>query len=206
MKKDIYGLTGNMGTGKSMVARLLKRYEGVEIINLDKMSKRILMDKNNGKIIKEILGIGNEKINKRKVAKIIFSDKNRKDRLEKFIHPKVKEEMEKKIKESFKKIIIVESAIIFESGWDKYFKEIIIVKCSLKKQFERIKKERKMTDEEIKMRLKSQEISRIKERKSRWIIDNGGSFGNLKDKVKKLYEDLEDEYLSKICSKTGSGT
>lgn len=194
MNKEMnaYGLTGNMGCGKSTVAEFFKKHNNICVLDCDQISKEILFDPKNKSKIEKILGT---EVNE---AKIIFNDPIKKQKLEKFIHPLVWQEVRRQIKNGAKDTIyIVESALIFETKMENSFKGIILVTCSKKEQFERIKKRNNWSDKEIEERLKDQLPDEEKINKSWITINTDGSMGELKSKV-------EEVYLL-ILSKTGLG-
>jgi len=190
-KTNVYGLTGNMGCGKSTVAKYLKKYNDFCVLDCDEIAKKILFETKNRQKIKNILGnevIKNGVVDSKEVSKIIFDNPSRKDLLENFIHPLVWRKVEEKIQnEKENKIFIVESALIYELKKENDFEGIIVVTCNKKEQFERIKKRSDWSDEEIKKRLKSQLTSEYKEKKASLVIDTTCSIKELKIKMKQLH-------------------
>ncbi len=179
---NAYGLTGNMGCGKSTVAEFLKKHNNICVLDCDQISKEILFDPKNKSKIEKILGkeVGE--------AKIIFNDPIKKQKLEEFIHPLVWQKVREEIKNGPKNIIyIVESALIFETKMENNFKGIILVTCSKKEQFRRIKERNNWSDKEIKERLKDQLSDKEKIKKSWMVIDNISSVEKLKSKVEQVY-------------------
>jgi dephospho-CoA kinase len=192
MKKiNAYGLTGNMGCGKSTVAKYLQKYDDICVIDCDEISKKILVETNNSQKIKNILGnkvIKNGVIDKKEVSKIIFDNPDKKKLLENFLHPLVWQKVEEKIQEGNKNtIFIVESALIYELKKEKDFRGIIVVTCDKKEQFERIKKRSNWSDWEIKKRLKNQLSNEYKAKRALVVIDTSCSIKELKIKVEKLH-------------------
>jgi len=186
-KRNVYGLTGNMGCGKSTVAKYLQKYEDVCVLDCDEISKKILFEAKNKQKIKNILGnevIKDGVVDGREVSKIIFDKPVKKKLLENFIHPLVWQKVEEKIQnEKENKIFIVESALIYELKKEKDFEGIIVVTCNKKEQFERIKKRSNWSDEEIKKRLKNQLASEDKEKKASVVINTSCSLEELESKI-----------------------
>jgi len=181
-KINAYGLTGNMGCGKSTVAEFLQKHDDVCVLDCDQISKEILFDIKNKSKIEKILGkeVGE--------AEIIFRDPIKKQKLENFIHPLVWQKMKEKIKNGPKNIIyIVESALIFETKMENNFKGIILVTCNKKEQFDRIKKRNNWSNKKIDERLKNQMPDEEKNKKELMMIDNNGSIKELKSKVEQIY-------------------
>jgi len=189
---NVFGLTGNMGCGKSTVGEILQRqHSDVYLFDCDKVAKEEIFDKKNRKEIRKILG--DEVINKEKIAQLIFKNLDKKQALEKFIHPivwkRLAEEIQKKDKNT---IFLVESAIFFEIGKEKDIDKVILVTCDLDKQKIRIKKRNNWSDEQINERLKCQIPNELKTAKAWIVINNNCSLEELETKTEKLYLYMKD--------------
>jgi dephospho-CoA kinase len=101
IKMNAFGLTGNMGCGKSTVVEILKKHKNICVLDCDQISKEILFNPKNKSKIEKILGT------KVSEAKIIFNDLTKKQKLEEFIHPLVWKEVQKQIKNGFKDTICI---------------------------------------------------------------------------------------------------
>lgn len=181
-KINAYGLTGNMGCGKSTVAKLLKKRKNICVLDCDQIAKEILFDVKNKSKIEKILGKGISE------AEIIFKDPIKKQKLEKFIHPLVWQKVREKIEKGPKNIIyIVESALIYETQMESNFKGIILVTCNKKEQFKRIKERNSWTDKQIEERLKNQMSDKNKKKNVFIKIETDCSMKELESKVEKIY-------------------
>lgn len=123
---QIIGITGISGAGKSTVSEKIAQIKNAEIINADKVV-RDLQRKGNKYYEKIVETFGEEVIDKKtgeldrkKLAKLIFYDKEKKEMLDKltleFVVPKIKEEAKKVAKE---KITLIDAPLLFETGLDK---------------------------------------------------------------------------------------
>lgn len=195
-KKEIIGLTGEMGTGKSTFAAFLSQHPDVCVIDSDQISKDILFDSNNRTKLVEIFG---DDISKKQIAKIIFSNSEKKKELENFIHPKVWEIIDNIIKQSNKKIIFVESAIIHETHNEKKFKKIVLVTCNPDEQQKRIKEKYNLSKEEIEQRLGSLWPLDYKLKRADFIVNTDCSKEELQTKAANLISILQRPLLVRIC-------
>ena len=125
------GLTGNIGTGKSTVARIFEIL-GVPVYHADKQAKE-LMDQDNVKdqisllFGKELLD-SDRQIDRKALAAIVFSNKDKLALLNKLIHPLVEEDFENWCQLHLEKpYILHEAAILFESGFNRLFEANILV-------------------------------------------------------------------------------
>lgn len=197
-KKEIIGLTGDMCSGKSTFAQYLSKFPDVCVIDSDQISKDILFDNNNRTKLVEIFG---DDTSKKQIAKIIFSNPKKKKELENYIHPKVWEKIDENINNSDKKIIFVESAIIYETHNEKRFQKIVLVTCQHEEQIKRIKDKYQLSDEEINERLKTQWPSEVKSRKANFVIDTNCNKKELEIKAQKLISILQTPLLARIYTR-----
>ena len=184
MTKKVFGLTGGIGTGKSTVAKILqKKYSNIVIFDCDKEAKKIAKSDEVKSKLKKILNSGNEKN--------IFEDETKKKAVEKLIHPKVWQKLNILTnKLSKEKIILVESAILFDVGKNKDMLKNIVTVCSLAERKKRIKERNNWNDKEIELRIQNQMSQNLLKKKADVIIDTECSLKELESKTEKLYQYL----------------
>lgn len=152
--KEVFALTGNICCGKSVVAGFLAKYPKVTIIDTDTVAKKIIDSGSCNKEIEEIFGYGvflKEEVgyvykantpNRRLMARKMFCGNNAekiKRDFEKVIHPLVWDAVQKQVAVfNSRELVIVESAIIYETGRDKEFNGVIVATCSEQEQNRRI--------------------------------------------------------------------
>lgn len=194
---NAFGLTGNIGCGKSTVASILMGYPNVLALNCDRIAKDIIMCRKYAARIEKILGIKVRNAGKtdfRAIARVIFSDAEKKRQFEKLTHPLVWKEVERIVNSAgANKICIVESAIIFETASEGKFLGIITAVCSEQERFRRLRKIRKMTDEEIRRRAETQMSQEEKAKRSQFVIDTECTLTELASRVKKLHDELKEK-------------
>jgi len=199
------GVTGGIGSGKTTVCRFFEEL-GAKVIYADDLAKRIMEeDENLKKKIKKIFGeeayIGG-KLNRKFIADIIFSDETKKSKLESLVHPAVIRE----IISEFKKIareksydfVIVEAALIFESGFDSELDYIIVVDADEEVKIKRIMERDNCSREEVLNRMKMQMDPAKKRELADIFIQNDGDIETLRNRVKFLYS-----LFQKISKLTG---
>ena len=115
----VIGITGNSGTGKTEISKLLAEKINSEIIDADKIVKEIEKPGNQyfEKIVelfgKEILE--NNNLNRKKVAEIIYKNKSMRNKLDKLTFKYVVAEIKEKVNKSNKQNIIIDAPLLFES-------------------------------------------------------------------------------------------
>ena len=169
------GLTGGIGAGKTMTSNIFKKL-GVPVFNSDEESKFLL--NNNKEIIQKVVEkidsniLLNNKINRQKLAKIVFSDKKKLTILNKIIHPKVSQLFNQWIKKQKSKYVIKESAILFESNTNHYLDKIILIKSPLKLRIERVCLRDNRTKKDVESIINNQKKTREIENYVDYILNN----------------------------------
>jgi dephospho-CoA kinase len=154
----IIGIAGSSGSGKSTVCGLFEKL-GFIIVDFDKLTHTVY--ENNNACINEIMSnfegvVENNSINRKKLAKIVFNDKEKLELLNKIVHKYLIEEFNNILNKNKDKDIILDAPLLFEAKLDKICNYTICVTCSFDKKIERIKKRDNLTYDEAFMRLKNQ--------------------------------------------------
>lgn len=154
----VIGITGGIGSGKSLVADIMIRKHNAYLIETDRIAKEQMMP---GGIsypgVVEYFGdeilARDGTIDRIKLSMIIFKDKNKRLMLNSLTHPNVLLEVEKDIEEKRKKgdtpYCIIETALMIESGFDDVCDEVWYVYSPTKTRRHRLKANRGYTDEKI---------------------------------------------------------
>ena len=175
----IVGLTGNLGSGKSLIAKIFSILK-VPVYNADDVSKSFLTEK----IVQEkifrafgqLVFSSTNEIDRRALGKIVFSDSRELMKLNAILHPLVREDFMtwcNSIKD--KPYIIQEAAIIFESGLKDEYDKIIDVSCPEEIAIERAMHRDKADREEVLKRMHFQWKDEKKAALSDYVILNDGS-------------------------------
>jgi dephospho-CoA kinase len=189
----ILGLTGGIGSGKSVVAELL-RMMGIPVYDSDTRSK-VLCDTDEY-LKKEMIGLfgpelyTNGLMNRELLAKRIFGDEAALKAVNALIHPAVERDFKDWVKaHSEYSVVVQESAILFEAGFEHLFDQIICVTAPEDIRIERVCKRSGVKPEIVRERMKNQieEAERIS--KSDIILVNDGVQALL-PQVKKMIQEL----------------
>lgn len=170
----VIGLTGGIGSGKTTVAKIFES-KGIPIYISDDQAKKILDRDDVILEVVEIFGediIENNKINRRLLSSIVFSDKDKLNRLNKIIHHRVGEHFNKWLEEQKSKFIIKETAILFEYGLEKFCDKVIVVTAPLETRIDRCINRDGSTRESIMSRIDNQLPEIDKVNKADFVINN----------------------------------
>ena len=194
----LVGLTGGIGSGKSLAASFFKEL-GAHIIDADQLSRDLVHPGQTA--LKEIVNYFGKNIldptgnlDRRKLAKIVFQDPGKKSILEGILHPKIfKKEQEVFIeictKDPFA-IVIIDAALLIESGNYKHVNKVIVVRSSEESQIQRILSRNAVSFDEAVARIKNQMSLEEKIKYADFILDNNMQQEDLKHKVQELFPQL----------------
>ncbi|MCF6309727.1 MAG: dephospho-CoA kinase [Sulfurimonas sp.] len=194
--KYAISLTGGIATGKSTVASLLA-LNGMRVIDADSISHEILDASVSW--VKENFGdeyISNSKIDRAKLGSLVFSNSEAKKKLEDFLHPKIRDEIQmRSIKQDKLKFpYLIDIPLFFENGaYD--IKDSVVVYTPSDVQLERFMKRNGYSKEESLSRINSQMPIEAKRDKATWIIDNSKNLKHLQQEVENFVEVIKEKYL-----------
>jgi len=201
----IVGLTGGIASGKSTMADMFKK-EGAYIIDIDIISRDVVKP---GKPAwrdvvhifgKEVLN-DDQTLNRKKVGDIVFSDAEKRKKLEKIIHPRINAETLTEINEIAKKdnqaIVIIDIPLLIETGKQDTVDKVVLVFTSPQGQIERLVKRDSLSLEDAHKRLAAQMPIENKKKYAHYIINNEEPFEEIQKKVKEVFQDLKREEARK---------
>lgn len=156
----IVGLTGGIGSGKTTVAKLFE-VMGCAIYNSDERAKEVYVKPEVKQQVIELLGKEayqtDQEINKAFIASSVFSDKNLLQRLNSIIHPAVKTDFTQFTDQyDAGKIIIKESAILFETGIYQDLEKTILITAPQDLKLKRVMQRSSLTRDEVEKRMSAQ--------------------------------------------------
>lgn len=171
----VIGITGGIGSGKSTLSALLLKH-GFPVYDTDKEARR-LQDDNEILVqqIKSLLGENiylNGKLNRPAVAALVFNNSELLHKLTTVVHPVVKQDfINWKSNYSGEDLIFIESAVLFEGGFNLLTDKIILVTASEDVRIQRVMNRDGITQEQVLSRIKNQIPDTEKAPKSDLIIN-----------------------------------
>jgi len=199
-KKPVIGILGGVCSGKSTVAAEFVKL-GCRVIDADKIAHELLDKKNiKGKIIatfgQGILG-STGKVNRKKLADVVFVDSDKLSLLNKMLHPLVLKRAEELIKQFNRqnqvKAIVLDMPLLVEVGWDKRCDKLIFVDCVWQLRADRAKKLGFYDENQLKIRENLQNSLDRKVGLADNTIDNNSGFSALAKQVADIFSYIVDD-------------
>ncbi len=197
----IVGLTGGVATGKSLIAGELKRL-GAFIIDADTIGHELLepAEAAYSEIVEEfgpgILSLDG-RIDRPALGKIVFTDRSRLDRLNSITHPRIIEKIKKEIEvlssRRPKPIIVVNAALLIESGHYREMDAVVVVDTAEAEQVRRSVERDGVEEAQVRSRIAAQMSAAEKAAHADIVIDNNGTVEEVLEKTRALYEELKRE-------------
>lgn len=186
------GITGGIGSGKSTVSQIFATL-GIPVYIADIESKRLT---DTSPVIKEklitLFGPNlypDNKLDKKKLASLIFNNKEYLEKVNAIIHPEVAKDFQNwVIKHKNHKIIAKEAAILFESGFNTFVDKTIMVYTPLEMRIERTMKRDNADRENVMNRIKNQMPDEEKAKLSDFVIVNDNSQSLIEQVLKTISE------------------
>jgi len=184
----LIGITGGIGSGKSMVAvRLGELLCGV-VISADDVCRDLLEAGQEG--YNQFVHSGGSRflakdgaIDRHKLRAALFTEASLRAQLESILHPLVLEKIRNVVKNNLKSVVIAEVPLLFESGWQHEFDTIISVFSQKDTLVNRVVKRDETTREEVRRIIAAQMPVEEKNRSADYIVDNSAAW---KDTEKQL--------------------
>lgn len=153
------GITGGIGSGKSTVCRLFAA-RGVAVYDTDAAAKRLMgEDEALKRAIIDRFGAESytaEGLNRPYLAAQIFGDEEAREALNGLVHPAVTADFERWAEEQAGDYVVLESAILYEAGLDKYLDRVVAVLAPRALRLERAMKRDGATRDKIEQRMDAQ--------------------------------------------------
>lgn len=174
------GIAGNIASGKSQVEKIIAN-NGYRVFDLDKTTHSLY---ENSDVLKSKLKLEFDTFERCEVSKIVFEDKDKLKTLENIIYPMIKDEMFKIFDENKEQEkIFISGALLFETGFNKFFDKIIFVEAEPEIRLARLMKRNNLTENEALKRINAQINNK---HLADIVVENDGTIDELELKVKEV--------------------
>jgi dephospho-CoA kinase len=194
----VIGLTGGIGSGKSTVSRYLSEL-GAAIIDADKLGHEVYLPNTESwrdlvkTFGKEILTPA-DKIDRKKLATIVFNNPEKLQQLNAIVHPRMFEIAKQRIEDNRRqgtKVVILDAPILFEANWTPLVETVWVVVANEANVVKRAVARSGLTEEQVRLRIRSQMSNAERIQRAQAVIHNDGTAEDLRNKVNELWHRLK---------------
>jgi len=192
----LVGLTGGIASGKSTVAAMLLE-RGAQLIDADEISREIVEPGKDAwrRIVEHF---GNEvlrpdrRLDREKLAAIVFADPAKRQLLNEITHPRVMDEMARRIATlaDTDAIVVCDIPLLTERGSEKMFQIVVVVTAPEEVRIERLATSRGYSRDEAHARIRAQTSDDERRAIADIVIENDGNLASLQDQMDALWARL----------------
>jgi len=186
------GVTGGIGSGKTTVCRVFNVL-GIPVFSADPAANKII--DTNADIIRGINSLAGKdlypdgSLDRSLLASMIFNDKSFLGKINSLVHPVVFDNFERWAKEQNAPYVIMEAAILFESGASKLVDKVVTIIAPMEERMERVIKRNKLSRDQVMDRINNQMDDESKTKLSDYIIHNSEN-DMIIPAILKIHEDI----------------
>lgn len=194
----IIGLTGGIASGKSTVSALFVR-EGAALVDADVIAREVMLP-GHPVLAAAVQAFGDRilradgSLDRTALGDIVFRDPEALQTLNSLTHPAIRKEirlrMEALEQEDSRRLVIVDIPLLYESGLDTLFEQVIVVYVPRRVQLARLMERNEMTLGQAEDRIASQMDIELKRRRATYVIDNSRSLEATEHQVAALRDRL----------------
>ena len=193
----VIGLTGGIGSGKSAVARII-RDQGIPVIDADLVARQVTVPGQPAyleiaKAWPEVVG-SDGRIDRGKLAGIVFADAQSRKRLEAITHPRIRLEIAAQsaaLEAAGHRLAFLEAALLVETGTWRTLDGLVVVTADPQISVERVLRRDGRSREQVQARMAAQLPIDEKTRVAGHVIDNNGTLEGTTRQVLRILQELQ---------------
>jgi dephospho-CoA kinase len=191
----VVGITGGIGSGKSTACQIF-RVLGIPIYDADSRAKWLMehdppLQASIKNLLSEQAFDSDGRLNNAYIAELVFKNPALLAKLNALVHPAVAVDTSKWLEAQTSPYVLKEAALLFESGASRNMDAVIVVHADEQIRIERVMLRNKITEEQVKDRIKRQMPETEKLRLADYVILNDGSQSLIRQ-VLSLHQTLLD--------------
>jgi len=197
--KPVIGLLGGIGSGKSRVAEAMGTL-GALVLDADRAAHRVLQEPD---VRQWIVGRWGEavegpegRIDRERLASIVFADRFELEALEALVWPPVRREFQRRIAAGQAdpecRAIVLDVPKLLEAGWDRLCDRLLFVEAPAEVRLARVGQERGWTAEQLAARETMQRPLQQKRLRADYVIDNGGEWADTQAQLRQVFQEILD--------------
>lgn len=192
MKTKKIAITGNIGSGKSLICKIFNHL-GINTFHSDEETKKLYLLPDVKKEIIDHFGeevyFADGSLNKKLLSYHLFQNESALKFIESLLYPKLNQVFDEWCEKQTSDFVLFESAILFEKNFDNQFDKIIFISAPEEVRLKRAMQRDRCDEENVRSRMRLQWSEDVKTSKSDYIINNDG-VEMLIPQVVKIYNDL----------------
>ncbi len=195
--KPVIGLAGGIASGKSLVAEILAEL-GAGVIDADDLNHKVLQSDEVRRQIQKWWGQDTYdetgRLNRQRLAEIVFNDPAKRKKLEELTHPQVNELRDQRMNEleADERIhaIVLDIPLLFEVGQNALCDQVIFVEVNENARIQRASEQRGWDAAELRRRENLQTPLDIKREGSNHVVENKSDINTLRERVASVYHQI----------------
>ena len=190
----VVGITGGIGSGKSAVTDHLETL-GITVVDADKVARVVVEPGTPGlTAIAEHFGtdilLADGGLNRAALRKIVFDNPDERKVLEGITHPRIRDEIARRLSEANSPYVVLSSPLLLESGQNTFAHYVVVVDVPEEVQLTRTMARDDNSEALVKQIMAAQLDRQTRLSRADTSIPNDGSLETLNERVEKLHEDL----------------
>jgi len=198
--KTIIGLTGNIASGKSAVAEIL-RNKGIWVVDADQVARQIVQK--GSPVLQEIeLAFGKSvllpdgSLNRKVLADLVFSDESKLEQLNRITHPPIRKVLQDTIRrfkdQTQADLLVIEAPLLYETGLNQMVDQVWFVDSTENLRMERLMSRNGLTQTEALQRIGAQQQAESKIHRADVVISNNEDLDSLAGRVDEILQSLKN--------------
>jgi len=188
----VVGLTGGIGSGKSVVAEMFAK-RGITVVDTDAIAHSLTAP--GGAAIEAVReSFGSEYItsegalDRARMRALVFRDPRSKRRLERILHPKIRAESAARVAAADSPYVVLVVPLLLEAGIDRNrYRRVLVVDCAEETQIARVVRRNHLPEDEVRRILAAQAERQQRLDAADDVIDNSGELADLDPQVERLH-------------------
>jgi dephospho-CoA kinase len=194
-KTLILGVTGNIASGKSTVAKELAR-RGAAVLDADQLAREVV--ESGSAVLKKLVKLfGNEilqqngDLDRDRLGQMVFADVKVRAMLNQIIHPEIAKKSVDRLSrlqsDPDLPLIVYEASLLFEVGAESRVDKVLVVKIDPEQQLQRLISRDRLSREGARQRIAAQMPQQQKVERADYVIDNSGSAAATRQQIDALW-------------------
>jgi dephospho-CoA kinase len=194
----VLGLTGGIGSGKSVVSAMFREL-GAEVIDADQLARDVVepgqpaLEEIATAFGRDVLQVDG-RLNRAKLASLVFADRAARERLNAITHPPILERMQQAVVAHRNEpgVLILDIPLLYENARAGMMEKVVVVWVDRATQAKRLMARDGLSREEAERRIAVQLPLDEKRSRADYVIDNSGSLDDTRRRVEAIYRSFQD--------------